>query len=86
MLNFDVRYDVNSVPDNQEIQDVAIFVIYNVAMRESLFLCTTSLLPSQPKLVPIYTPGSRGASESQVPCSRVQHIAHAGFELLTLGS
>ena len=46
---------------------------YNVVVEGSPVLHTTSLLPSQPEPVPIYTPGSRGASKSKVPCSRVQH-------------
>ena len=60
--------------------------IYYVAMRGSPVLCTTSLLSSQSKLVPIYTPGSRWASYSKVPCSRTQHAAHTGFKLMTLES
>ena len=39
-----------------------LYSIYNVAVRGSPVLRTTSLLPSQPKPVPIYTPGSRGAT------------------------
>ena len=49
------------------------YSIYNVVVGGSPVLRTTSLLPSQLKLVPIYTPGSRGASYSKVPCSRTQH-------------
>ena len=45
----------------------------NVALRWLLVLCTTSLLPSQPKLVLIYTPGSIGASQNKVCCSRTWH-------------
>ena len=58
----------------------------NVALTELPVLCTTSLLPSQPKPVPIYTLRWRGASYSKVPCSRTQHTAHSGFEPTTLGS
>ena len=53
-------------------------------MRGSLVLRTTSLLPSQPKSVPIYTPGSRWASKSKVPCSRTQHSTNMGFELMIM--
>ena len=38
------------------------YSIHNVAVRASSVLCATSLLPSQSKLVPICTPGLRGAS------------------------
>ena len=38
------------------------YSIYNVVVGGSPVLRTTSLLPSQPKPVPIYTPESRGAS------------------------
>ena len=41
-------------------------------------LCTASLLPSQPRPVPIYTPGSRGASYNRVPFSRTQPAATQG--------
>ena len=49
------------------------YSIYNVAVRGLPVLCTMSLLPFWPKLVPLYTPESRGASYSKVPCSRAQH-------------
>ena len=38
------------------------YSMYNVVMRGSPVLYTTGLSPSQSKLVPIYTPGLRGAS------------------------
>ena len=62
------------------------YSIYNVAMGGLPVLCTMSLLPSQPKPVPIYTPWSTGTSQSKVPCSRTQHATHTGFKLTTLGS
>ena len=47
------------------------YSIYNVPVRGSPFLCTASLLPSQPKPVPTYTHESKGASKS-IFCSRTQ--------------
>ena len=58
------------------------YSIYNVVVRRSPVLRTTSLLPSQPTPVPICTPGSRGA----VPCRGHNTRAHTGSELMTLGS
>ena len=57
-------------------RDWATFLNYNVAVRGSPVLCTTSLLLSQLKLVPIYTPGSKGASA--LLSSRTQHAGWHG--------
>ena len=65
------------------------YSVYNVAVRGLLVLSTVSMLPSQPKSVPIYTPGLRAGREEQV---RVKCLAqgqntwaHTGFELRSLG-
>ena len=47
-------------------------LLYNVAVRRSPVLRTTSLLPSQPKPVPIIHLGRE--EQVKVPCSRTQHV------------
>ena len=56
------------------------YTIHDVVVGGSSVLRITSLLPSQPKLVPIYTPGSRGAAQGH------NTQARTGFEPTTLGS
>ena len=67
------------VPESFSLVIGADYSICNVAVRGSPVLCTTSLLPSQPMLVLIYTRWSRRASYSRVPCSRTQHAANTGL-------
>ena len=54
-------------------------------MGGSPVLRTTSLLPPQPKPVPICTPWLRGASKSKVSCSKIQHAGVHGVWTHKLG-